>query len=202
MINYGIAEEEIEKYKMLLDKPVEDVKTDIQTLSNNYYKSIVTNDTELFNTTVVDLNKYLGFNIIDINEYLIYCLVIASNGILKKICDVDSAYVPEKVDLQFRTAYTRKNENYIKESGLNDSEVELLTQYIKEKHEIHCLTSAIDDNLTNKLKPKTNIPQELKKQIIVNTTYIRGEEIKRSGEIFFALDKCIERCSKQQELQQ
>ena len=193
-----ISEDEIEKFKPLLDRPVEDVKQEIQSLANNYYTSIVVNDTELFNSTVGQLKKYLEFDIVDINNYLNYCLVMASNEILKKICDVDSIYVPSNVDLKFNTQYVRKNESYIKQSGLSESEVELLTQYIKEKHDISCLTHAIDDIDVNSLKPKTHIPQDLLKNVIVNTNYIRGNEVKKSGETFFALDKCVERfnCSR------
>ena len=188
----NITEEEIEKFKPLLDRSIEDVKTELQTIAKNYYESIVVNDAELFNSSVAQLKKYLEFDIIDINEYLNYCLVMASNEILKKICDVDSIYIPRNVDLKFSTKYVRQNENYIKQSGLNDHEVKLLTQYIKEKHDITCLTYAIDDIDVNSLKPKTNIPQDLLKNVIVNTNYIRGNEVKKSGEFFFAIDKSLE----------
>ena len=117
---------------------------------------------------------------------------MASNMILKKICDVDSIYIPKNVDLEFRTKYVRDNENYIKHYGLNESEVELLTQYIKEKHDIYCLSHIVDD----KLKPKTNIPQELAKTVLINTNYIRNGTIKKSGELFFALDKAFGRHKK------
>lgn len=186
-----ISEEEIEKFRPLLDRSIDDVKTELQTLANNYYESIIVNDSELYNSSVAKLKEYLEFDIVDINEYLNYCLVMAGNKILKKICDVDSIYVPNPVDLQFRTKYTRDNENHIKRYGLDESEIELLTQYIKDKHNIHCLTSAIDENLVNKLKPKTNIPQELAKTVLVNTHYIRNENIKKNGEIFYTLEKAF-----------
>ena len=140
----------------------------------------------------------MEFDIIDINEYLNYCLVIASNDILKKISDVDSVYVPNDVELQFRTSYTRRNEDYIKRCGLDDSEVELITQYVKEKHDINCLVYAIDGNLINKLKPKTNIPKDLAPGL-VSGNYIRNGEIKKNGELFFALDKSFSNYNKKQE---
>lgn len=182
-----ISKEEIEKFKPLLDRPIEDVKQELQTLAKNYYESIIVNDPELFNSIVVKLNQYLEFDIVDINEYVNYCLVMASNMILKKICDVESIYIPKDVDLEFRTKYVRDNENHIKHYGLNESEVELLTQYIKEKHDIYCLSHIVDD----KLEPKTNIPQELAKTVLINTNYIRNGTIKKSGELFFALDKAF-----------
>ena len=186
-----VSEEEIEKFRPLLDRSIDDVKTELQTLANNYYESIIVNDTELFNDTVERLNQYLEFDITDINEYLNYCLVSAGNGILKKICDVNSIYVPKSVDLQFRTKYTRDNENYIKRFGLSEADVELLTQYIKEKHEIYCLTTALGGDLINNLKPQTQLPQDLANVTIINTNYIRNEEIKKSGELFFALEKAF-----------
>lgn len=186
-----LTEDEIEKFKPLLDKSVEDVKAELQTLAKNYYESIIVNDTKLFQSTVAELGKYLEYNIRDIDEYVNYCLVVASNMIIKKICDVDSIYVPDNVDLKFRSSYTRRNEDYIKREGLDDNQVELLTQYIKEKHDISCLNSAINEDLVNKLKPKTIIPLELKSSILVSTNYIRNGEIKKSGELFFALDKMV-----------
>ena len=47
-----ISKEEIEKFKPLLDRPIEDVKQELQTLAKNYYESIIVNDTELFNSSV------------------------------------------------------------------------------------------------------------------------------------------------------
>ena len=187
-----ISEEELEKFRPLLDRSIEDVKHELQTLANNYYESIIVNDIELYNSSVAKLKKYLEFDIVDINEYLNYCLVMAGNRILKKICDVNSIYVPKPVELQFRTKYARDNENYIKQYGLDESEVKLLTQYIKEKHNIYCLSLMIDD----KLKPKTNIPQELAKTVLINTNYIRNGNIKKNGELFFALDKSFGRHEK------
>ena len=192
-----ITEEEIKKFKPLLDRPIEDVKQDLQSLSNNYYKSIVLNDNELFSATVAQIKKYLEFDIVDINEYLNYCLVIASNEILKKICDVDAVYIPNTITLQFRTSYARRNEDYIKQCGLDDSEVELLTQYVKEKHDINCLVYAIDENLINKLKPKTKIPKDLAPSLI-SSNYIRDGQIKKSGELFFALDKAFSNYNKRE----
>lgn len=192
-----ITEEEIKKFKPLLDRPIEDVKQDLQSLSNNYYKSIVLNDNELFSATVAQIKKYLEFDIVDINEYLNYCLVIASNEILKKICDVDAVYIPNTITLQFRTSYARRNEDYIKQCGLDDSEVELLTQYVKEKHDINCLVYAIDENLINKLKPKTKIPKDLAPSL-VSSNYIRDGQIKKSGELFFALDKAFSNYNKRE----
>ena len=63
-----ITEEEIKKFKPLLDRPIEDVKQDLQSLSINYYKSIVLNDNELFSATVAQIKKYLEFDIVDMVE--------------------------------------------------------------------------------------------------------------------------------------
>lgn len=197
-----VTEEEIEKFRPLLDRSVEDVKQELQSLAKNYYESIIVGDVESFNLTVVKLNKYLEFDVTDINEYLNYCLVMASNEILKKICNVESIYVPNYVDLRFRTHYTRENEICIKQLGLSESEIKLLTQYIKEKHDISCLMYAIDNTLVHRLKPKTLISPNLKSTIMIRTNYIRGEEIKKSGELFFALDKAFDVYNKKQERQQ
>ena len=186
-----ISEEELEKFRPLLDRSIEDVKHELQTLANNYYESIIVNDIELYNSSVAKLKKYLEFDIVDINEYLNYCLVMAGNRILKKICDVNSIYVPKPVELQFRTKYARDNENYIKQYGLDDNEIELLTQHIKEKHDIYCLSNILGGNVVNELKPKTRISQELAQTVLMNTNYIRGEDIKKRGELFFALDKAF-----------
>ena len=183
--------EEIEKYKPLLDKPVDEVKVDLQNLANNYYTSVITNDVELYNSTTSKLDQYTQFNINEINEYLNYCFVIAANEIIKKLYNSNPnlTYNPVAVDLDFKTHYTKKNEYYIKREGLSDNEVKILSQYIKEKHDIYCLSNIFGkEDIINNLKPKTILPNGLT-SLTINTNYIRGRTIKTSGELYFALDK-------------
>lgn len=185
----NLTEEEIEQYKPLLDRSTDEVKIELRTLVKDYYNSVINNDIKLYNSSVSKINKYIELDIIDINEYLNYCFVVESNNIIKQLFDTDSVstYNPKKVDLEFRTKYVRQNEQYIKREGLSDSELKLITQYIKEKHDIHCLSLLLDDCLITELKPKTVLPNELH-SIIINTNYMRGETIKKSGELYFALD--------------
>lgn len=186
-----ISEEEIEKFRPLLDRPIDEVKTDLQNLASNYYNSIINNNVELYNSTFSRINQYLEFNINEINEYLNYCFVIASNEIMKKLSNSKRCkiYNPAEVDLEFRTHYTKKNEHYLKREGLTDNEIEILSQYIKEKHDITCLSHLLNnEDVINKLKPKTILPTGLT-SITINTNYVRGRNIKNSGELYFAFDK-------------
>ena len=79
--------------------------------------------------------------------------------------------------------------DYLKREGLTDNEIEILSQYIKEKHDITCLSYLLNnEDVINKLKPKTILPTGLT-SVTINTNYVRGRNIKNSGELYFAFDK-------------
>lgn len=187
---HDITEEEFEYYKPLLENPIEMIKTELQTLASNYYKSILTNDSELYNSTIEDVKKYLQYGLEEINNYWNGCLVIASNEILSNLFDSNiGLYVPPNNDLKFRTLRERQREYLIKKGKLSDDELKLIYEHNKQSHDITCLGYALDPSYHMELKPNVDVVTTSENIFLINANFFANadEETKMTGEYFFAM---------------
>ena len=110
------------------------------------------------------------------------------NEILVKLYGNDlELYVPDDVDLVFLSESEVLAKKYIKEHDLSSEDVDLIIKYNLEKNDIISLQNFGYD--FHSLKPKTELPNRLKKHsYLLNTKYYGKYRIEASSKLYLSLD--------------
>lgn len=187
-----IPKETIAKYEPILAKPTEQIKEEIESLVNDYYKAVIEKDKASEEATVNELNSYIELDVPEFDNYLTYCLLTSINELLVKLYGTDlELYVPKATDLTFTTSKERQAKYYIEEHELTSEDVELIVKHNVEDLEIYSL-SFLGYNITS-LKPKTVLPSYLLNEgFLITTNYVAEHEIEATAKLFYAMVSYLE----------
>ena len=182
-----LPEETIEKFKPLLARPVEVVKEEIDSLTQDYYKfSIDANEEELVKV-IERINFYLELDVPEVNNYFMFSFINSMNNILRKLYRSDlEFYLPENPNLYFITKHERQARYFIEKENLTPSEVEDIIEYNIQSSEVHGLASL--GLAFNSIKPKKKLPIKLAKSVLLNINYTGEHGVETIAKYFYALN--------------
>ena len=184
---YDVPYWDVEKYDAIFGQSVDALEETLQTLCQNYYKSIQENDIESTNAYLQELGKYLELNIPTLTEYIEGRLLSASNEILKKIIADDvPLYHPQLSNLEFKRYKDRQAERIIKRENLTESDVQLIVENNKARMDIYCLSMICDDKSVNDFR-KPTLPPHLQDSMLQRMNYFADKEDYMSAKFFFAM---------------
>ena len=184
---YDIAEIDAEKYAIVFNQSNDVLEQTLQTLCDNYYKSIAENDAVNTDVYLQEIRKYLDLNIPVINQYIEYALLSASNQILKNlIADDIPLYNPPEMKISFRNYNDRQAERIIKDENLSVDDVALIIEHNLEKMDIYCLQLTLNCDI-NKLQAKP-LPPHLQQSSLLNINYVGDNEPVAMAKLFYSMN--------------
>ena len=176
-----------EKYNIILNEDTDTLEQTLQTLCNNYYKSITDYDAVNTDLYLQEIRKYLDLNIPVINQYIEYALLSASNQILKNlIADDIPLYNPPEMKISFRNYNDRQAERIIKDENLSVDDVALIIEHNLEKMDIYCLQLTLNCDI-NKLQAKP-LPPHLQQSSLLNINYVGDNEPVAMAKLFYSMN--------------
>lgn len=183
---YDLSNIDAEKYNIVFNQSIDELKRTLQDLCKNYYKSITEYDDKSTNQYLQEIRKYLELEIPALTQYIEYVLLLESNQILKKlIADDIPLYNPSEMQLSFQTYNDRKAEQIIKQENLSDADVSLIIDYNMAKMDIYCLQLSFDIGI-DELKQKP-LPPHLQKSKLLPINYVGDNEPESMAKLFFSM---------------
>ena len=184
---YDIAEIDAEKYAIVFNQSNDVLEQTLQTLCDNYYKSIAENDAVNTDVYLQEIRKYLDLNIPVINQYIEYALLLSSNRVLKNIIADDiPLYNPSEMHISFKSYNDRQAERIIKDENLSIDDVALIIEHNMEKMDIYCLQLTLNCDI-NKLQAKP-LPSHLQQSSLLNINYVGDYEPVAMAKLFYSMN--------------
>ena len=184
---YDIAEIDAEKYAIVFNQSNDVLEQTLQTLCDNYYKSIAENDAVNTDVYLQEIRKYLDLNIPVLNQYIEFALLLSSNKVLKNIIADDiPLYNPSEMKISFSSYKDRQAEQIIKDENLSIDDVALIIEHNMEKMDIYCLQLTLNCDI-NKLQAKP-LPLHLQQSKLLRINYVGDYEPVSMAKLFYSMD--------------
>lgn len=187
---FGVPDEDMDKYSLLLDKSNDEIKKDIHDNCKEYYLNYMFNDADAFQVNADKLREYLALEVDAVNDYTNYCLLIVINTLIEKLYHV-KGYDPVNPGFEIKRHQHKQAEYYTAYYGLSNEDIMQTIEYNRQSMDLWILRDVTD--ITVDVKPNIDLPGNVRGTAFANINYLgTGEdEIYYTAKMFYGMNVAL-----------